>query len=1015
MVNLKAKKILLFLVCMLLLWGGKAFSQSNFTLKGKVTGADARALSNVSISVKGSNRGTSSSAAGEFTIDAKRGDVLVLSYVGYGTREFTVTESKFVEITLTATGGSMNEVVVTALGIRRERKSLGYSVTEVKGEELTQAREVNVASSLEGKVAGLNVSTVSGGAGASSNVIIRGLSSLSPNTQPLYVVNGVPMESQPGATGSGQYQNASDLGDAVGNLNPDDIETISVLKGAAASALYGYRAKAGVILITTKTGRGGGIELNSNYVGEQVFDLTNFQYVYGQGSNNLKPASQADAFQTGGSSWGAKLDGSNVVQFDGVSRPYIAQKNNIKNFYQTGGTFTNTISFNQGFTGGNIRLSASNLNDKSPIPNATLTRQTFNLAATFNPIKNLVIDARANYILEHATNRPILGDLSGNANYNVMFLPTSVDVAILKKRVNDNGSEYAYTANTFATNPWFAAYSFVNATSRNRLLSSISARYNFENGLFAQFRAGNDAYTTRVTRVTPSGTAYRPAGDISEQSSKFNDINVDGLVGKTFKAGSDFTITPNLGASLRKTNSETITNSGSDFAVFGVYNLGNAKNKSASYGISNQETQSVYGTLELTYKSLIYITGSGRSDWFSTLATPGKDNKLNIFYPSISTSFVFSDLLSTTSWLNFGKLRAGYAVVGQATSPYQTQLTYGFMGYTLNGRPLGQISGSSIPNAGLRPSKASEFEIGTEMRLFNNKVSLDITWYSKKSTDEILSAPTSATSGYSGAVLNIGQLKNEGVEALISFTPVKTANFSWTTSVNGALNNNKVIALAAGQAQLQFGIARSGVGFTSNIVGLPSIQVMAFDYKYDATGKIMLGATGIPLQGSLIPMGPAFGKWSGGWSNDLNYKRINLSFLIDGKFGGKVFSGTDYTAYTSGLHQATLENREGVFGNNLNAQTYYSTLASNVSKMFVQDASFIKFRQLALGYSFSSKLFHNVIKGMNLSLVGRNLFILMKKTTNIDPEASYSVGAQGLEAGGVPPSRTYGINLNVKL
>lgn len=644
-------QLFLCLISIQSLWYGNVTAQTNYALRGKVSGANAQPLSGVSIALKGSTRGVSTNENGEFEIEAKRGDILVLSYVGYASQQITVTDAKRIDVSLTASGATMNEVVVTALGIRRERKSLGYSVTEVKGEELTQAREINIASSLEGKVAGLNVSTVSGGAGSSSNVIIRGLSSLNGSNQPLYVVNGVPMESSPGASGAGQYQNGQDVGDAIGNLNPDDIESISVLKGAAASALYGYRAKAGVILITTKSGRGNsGIEVNSNYVAEQVFNITNFQTVYGQGSNNLKPASQADAFNTGGSSWGAKLDGSNVIQFDGVARPYVAQTNNLKNFYKTGGTFTNTVAFNQGFSGGNIRLSASNLTDKSPIPNASLNRQTFNLVTNFTPVKNLVIDARANYILEHATNRPILGDLSGNIGYNVIFLPTSVDVNVLKKRVNDNGSEYAYSGNTFATNPWFSAYNFQNATYRTRIISSISARYNFDNGFFAQFRAGNDAYTTRITRVTPSGTAYRPLGDINEQSAKFNDINVDGLIGKTFRAGADLTITPNAGASFRRTKSETIINSGSDFAVFGVYNLGNAKNKSASTAVSDNETQSVYGTLEVNYKSLLYVTGSGRSDWFSPLATPGKDNKLSIFYPSVSSSFVFSELIKN-NWL----------------------------------------------------------------------------------------------------------------------------------------------------------------------------------------------------------------------------------------------------------------------------------------------------------------------------------------------------------------------------
>lgn len=990
-------------------------------IHGRIVSNEGQPLSGVSIRVKGTNKGTTTNANGEFTIDANRGEVLVVSYVGFGAKEFVIGDSQNIAITLSASDAQMSEVVVTALGIRRERKALGYSVTEVKGEELTRAREVNVMNSLAGKVAGLNVSGVAGGPGSASNVIIRGVSSLGQDpklgqtNQPLYVINGVPVESQPASQTGGQYDNGPDRGDAIGNINPDDIETISVLKGAAASALYGYRAKAGVILITTKAGRGNSIEFNSNYVGEKIIDLTDWQYVYGQGANNVKPANQQAAFQSGQSSWGGKLDGSQAVQFDGVLRPYSAQTNNLKNFYRTGSTFTNTLSFNKSFTGGAVRFSASNLTNKSVIPNSGLDRQTFNLAGTINPLKNLTIDARANYILEQAKNRPFLSDGPGNANFNVMFLPTSVDVNVLKQTTNPDGSEYGYSANTFATNPWFAANKFVTNTDRDRLISSVMVRYNFNNGLFVQGRAGQDAYTDRFKQVVPTGTAYRPNGSISEQTYKFTDLNVDGLAGITLNFSNDnFHITPNIGASYRKLESETFTNNGSDFAVPFVYNVSNAKNKGVEYLVNDQEIHSVYGTLEFSWKDYLFLTGSSRSDWFSTLATPGKGNKLNIVYPSVSASFVFSEFVKP-SWLSFGKLRAGYAVVGQATGPYQTQLTYGLYSPTLNGLPLGNISNSNVPNPELKPSEASELEIGTELRLFNNRVNLDVTYYTKKSTNEILAAPASTSSGYNGAILNIGELQNRGWEALISGSPIRSSSFQWNSSLNGSVNNNEVLKLAAGQAQLGIATSRTGVAFTQNRVGLPSYQVVAYDYRYDASGKVMMTPNGLPDRGELIPLGSAYHKWIAGWNNEFSFKRFNLSFLIDGKWGGKIFSATDWYGYQFGLHKNTLENREGRFGNNIEAATYYATLSNNVSKLFVYDASFVKFRQLTLGYSFPGSLFGNKIQGINLSLVARNLFILMRHTDNIDPEGNYSPFAQGLELGGVPPVRTFGVNLNVKL
>ncbi|ANE53263.1 membrane protein [Flavisolibacter tropicus] len=985
---------------------------------GRIIGADGKPLSGVSVTVKGTSRGTTTDANGAFSINANRGEVLVVSYVGYQAQEFTVGDDKTLAITLTATSGQLSEVVVTALGVRRERKALGYSVTEVKGEELTRAREVNVVNSLAGRVAGLNVNGVAGGPGSSSNLIIRGISSISGTNQPLYVVNGVPMEGQPNSQYSQQgtqFDNGPDRGDAIGNLNPDDIETISVLKGAAASALYGYRAKAGVIMITTKSGRGDGIEFNSNYVAETIIDPTDWQYVYGQGANNIKPPNQAAAFTSGQSSYGGKLDGSSVVQFDGISRPYIAQKDNLENFYRTGGSFTNTLAFNKSFTGGALRFSASNLSNNAVIPNSGLDRQNFSLNGNFSPMNNLTIDVRMNYIIENAKNRPFLSDGPGNANFNVMFLPTSVNVNDLQPATTPDGKERSYSDNTFATNPWFAAYNFITNTKRDRLLSTATVRYTFNNGLFLQGRAGRDAYTDRYTQVVPTGTAYRPNGSINEQTYQFGDINVDGLAGMTFNLGGNgMTLTPNIGASYRRTKDENITNTGSDFAIPFLYNINNTKSKGTTALKTDQEVQSLYGTLEFDIRDFLYLTGSVRSDWFSTLAAIDRDNKLNVVYPSVSASFIFSEFLKLP-WMTFGKLRAGYAEVGQATTPYQTALYYSLLSPTLNGAPLGNIVNPNVPNNELKPSRAQEFEIGTELRFFNNRLGLDLTFYDKRSKDEIVFAPASTTSGYNGAVLNIGEMKNVGFEALITGTPIRTGDFNWTTSLNGSVNDNEVIKLAAGQSSLPISVSRSGVGFTRHVVGEPAVQVMAYDYKYDASGKVVLDANGIPARGDLVPFGSAYHKWIAGWNNEITYKRANLSFLIDGKWGGKIFSATDFYGYLFGLHKATLENREGTFGTaNVNAATYYGTIASNISKTFVNDASFIKLRQITLGYSFPS-LFNNHIKGLNISLVARNLAILMKKTDNIDPEGNFTPLAQGLELGGVPPVRSYGINLNVRL
>ena len=989
----------------------KLTHQESFTLKGFVRDATGQPLIGVSVTIKGTTTGVQTDANGRFAITANINDVLVFTYIGYLKKEVTVVSPAELPVELDEDSKQLSEVVVTALGIKKERRSLGYSVTEVKGGELTQAREDNVANSLEGKVAGLDVTPTPGGVGASTSVIIRGVSSLTQTSQPLYVVNGVPMENEINTAMGQQYDNQPDLGDAIGNLNPDDIESMVVLKGAAASALYGSRGKAGVILITTKSGSGNSIEFNSNFVAEQAINSTNWQYVYGQGSLGAKPTTAVNAAMFGNDSWGAKLDGSQVIQFDGVSRPYVAQTNNFSQFFRIGTTATNTIAFNKSFDGGTVRFSASDLDNNAITPNSSLGRQTFDLSANYNITKRLTADIRANYILEQANNRPILNDGPGNSSYNVELLPTSLDVTTLKKATNPDGSEFAYTTgNPYDTNPYFAAYNFINDTKRQRLLASATLRYNFDDGYFIQGRAARDAYNDRYTGVTPDGTAYLPDGNMQEQSTNFSDVNADVLAGKVFKL-KDLTITPNIGGSYRREKSEQFINSGASFIVPDDYVITNLSTVNPlGYTPSDLETESVYGTLELDYKSFLYLTGTARNDWYSTLATPGVNTALNKFYPSVNGSFVFSEFLHA-DWLTSGKLRAGYATVGQATSPYQTQLAYGFNGST-NGSPLGTISNLYVPNSNLVASLATELEIGTEMSFFNSRLSVDAAWYDKNSKDEILQETTSITSGYNGAVLNIGKLQNKGVEILLSGTPIKTSNFHWTTSLNGAMNNNKVVALAAGQTILPVGTSRTGNGFIQDIVGLPADQIVAFDYARDAKGNIITDpTTGIPIRGAEKAFGSAYGKWSGGWNNEFAYKKFTLSFLVDGKFGGKLFSATDYYGYYDGLDKATLVNRDKLGST---AATYYSTLADNVSSEFVQNASFIKFRQVLLGYTFPANLFNNTIKGINVSLVGRNLFYLMKKTDNIDPESGYTSNAPGLELGGVPSSRTYGLNLNVK-
>ncbi|MDB5134454.1 MAG: TonB-linked outer membrane protein SusC/RagA family, partial [Mucilaginibacter sp.] len=559
-----------------------------FTLKGFVRDATGQPLIGVNIGVKGTSTGVQTDVNGKFSISANAGDILVFTYIGYVKKEVTIASDTQLTIQLDEDSKQLSEVVVTALGIKRDRKAIGYSVTEVKGSELTTARETNFANELVGKVAGVNVSSVSGGPASSVNINIRGAASLSGYNQPLYVINGIPMNNIDNTqiaglsmNSGGQYTNSPDQGDGIGNLNPDDIETISVLKGAAAAALYGSRAKYGVILITTKSGSSKGtVEFSSNYEGEKVINPTDFQYVYGNGGQGLAPNSALSAFNSGNASWGAKLDGSSVVQFDGTSRPYIAQKNNFDEFYRTGSTFTNSVSFSKAYDLAAIRLSASDLHNDAITPNSGYNRKSFNLSGNFSPIKRLTIDAHLNYVTDDAKNRPVLGDGAANSNFQLMFLPTSLDVNTLSPKTggtNAAGNELQFTNNNYATNPWFAADKFVNNSSRNRMIGSASARYTFDNGLFAQIRIGQDYYTERYTTIVPNGAGYYTQAfqNLGETYATVSELNTDFLVGKAFKVTHDLTITPNVGGNLEKSSVESTTESGVGFVIPYVYTIAN--------------------------------------------------------------------------------------------------------------------------------------------------------------------------------------------------------------------------------------------------------------------------------------------------------------------------------------------------------------------------------------------------------------------------------------------------------
>jgi TonB-linked SusC/RagA family outer membrane protein len=994
-------------------------------VRGVVRDKNGNPIPGVNVMVKNSNVGTATGQDGKFVISVKSpSDILIFRFIGFLTQEVAAGDQSSIDITLLEDVANINEVVVTALGIRKEARSNGYAVSKVQGADMTKAREISVANALEGRVAGVNSTPPSTGPGGSSRVTIRGNSSLSGVNQPLYVVNGIPMNNA--NLGAAGKWGGTDLGDGISSINPDDIEDMTILKGAAASALYGQRGVNGVILITTKSGKAGQLQVdfNSNVTIDKVNDFLEFQDVYGQGIKGVKPTDKQSALASGLSSWGSRLDGSSTTLFDGVAHPYSKQGNHIKDFYKTGSTFSNTLSVAGGSDKTTYRIAVGDLRSKGVYPNTEYIRNNVNIDLNYKLSDKFSGQTNVIYAKEITNNRSNLSDAPGNGNYGIAFLPANVDAAYLAPGYDAQFRETVYSNDIFSTNPFFAAYRFMNNTKKDRVLGVTSLRYSPLPWLFIQARVANDYFGFNATSITPTGTAYRPNGSLDmERNRQFNETNVDALLGINKAITSKLNLTINAGANLLKKTDKVNDVTASNFAFPFVYNPATASTKNSTIIQYNKEVQSVYGSLELAWNSTLYLTVTDRNDWSSTL--PKKNNSYN--YPSVSASYIFSESVKT-SWLSFGKLRAGYAQVGGDAEEYKTALYYSTLGNSINGVPLGEID-NKIPNKELKPLKVKEIEVGAEVKLLNNRVFADFSWYNKQASNNIVTATVSSGSGYTSALVNVGKLENKGVEVMVGGTPVKSGRFNWTTTFNFAYNENKVVQLAEGQASMlvEGGESRTEDGFINHVVGLPYSQIMVYDFKRNAKGELVVDASGVPQRtDALIAKGTGVAPYTGGWSNEISYGKFHLNFLIDFKAGGKIYSGTNANAYSYGLHKETLPGREGgvvVTGvtetgeartTTVVADDYYSRLAS-ISALHVYKSDFIKFRSLSLTYDFDKKALHNTLKGISVSLVGRNLFYFKRSTPNIDPESNYSASnAQGLEYAGLPTTRSFGVNLNVK-
>ena len=1035
-------------VCLIgaLMLSAMAVDAQNATIKGTVKDSSGEPVIGATVKVQGNAKsGVVTDMDGNYTIICPPNSKLEISYVGNKTQVVPIAGKQTVDVTLQSESQAIDEVVVTALGIKRQARSLGYSTTKVGGEEFSLARDPNVGNALSGKIAGVSVAGNGTGSMGSSRVVIRGNASISGNNQPLYVIDGVPFDnSNQGA--AGQW-GGSDMGDGLSNINADDIESIQVLKGAAASALYGFRGGNGAILITTKSGHKGqpvSIEVNENLTFNSIYDYRDFQKDFGLGVEGQKPTDDQAAKKGESQSWGGYLDGSEAVNFLGDKYAY-SYRDIWKQFYRTGVTSNTSVAISGSGKDVTYRFGVSYNKEKSILPNSGNHQVGFNMNTTYQILPNLQAIVTANYTFDKSNGRSNLSDGNGNTNASLLYRGNSFDMDWMKGTsagwgTNADGSEMIGGTNVYFNNPYWLQYRKTNTMNRNRLTGSVTLKWDITKWLYVQGAVQRDGYNYEYQQVQPIGAAADPKGWMTEYEKNFHEENYNFLLGFNKEFG-DFSVGATFGGN-KMYNENKIYYTADGARPFVINNFWSVNNISAS-GQRPKKTDvryqvnSLYGTVDLGWRNQLFLNLTGRNDWFSTLSP---DNN-SVFYPSATVSWVFSDTMREMmpKWFDFGKIRAGYAFASNGTEPYQNLLLYQLRDYTVNGMQTAtQNNGNKFPSQTLKPVKISEFEVGLNLAFLQNRLSFDMAYYVKKTTDDILSVSTSSTSGYSSSMANIGEIKNSGFEFMVDAYPVRNKNFSWNTTFNLAYNDSKVQKLSEGSDRITVdgGQSRNGDVTIYQIVGQPFAEIVGYKYKRDDQGNLLL-SKGLPQHSSEKEvLGNAVYKWTGGWHNTFTYKGVSLGFLLDFKFGAKIFSGTNHQLYQNGLHKNTLYGRSqsnpagdicmtGIDEATGQANTvhvtsydYFKAIASeNIAEEFVYDASFIKLRELSLGYTFPKSLLSKTgfIKELSLSLVARNLWTIMKHTPNIDPESCVNnTNAQGLELNGYPTTRNIGFNVNVK-
>lgn len=1027
-----------------------AVEADGITVKGNISDVSGP-LIGVSVIVVGTTNGTITDMDGNFTLECNAGDELEISYIGYNT--IRVKAQSNMQITLEESSTELEEVVVTALGIKRDRKALGYGLSEVKGEELTKAKETNVINSLAGKVAGLVVSNTAGGASGSTRVMLRGTTELTGNNQPLYVVDGVPLDNT--NFGSAGEQGGYDLGDGISAINPDDIETMTVLKGPAASALYGSRASHGVILITTKKAEQEkvSVEYNGSFtVDTQLAKWDDVQEIYGMGDNGQY---QLDASSGTNQSWGVKADMIDKTYFDGSVHPFLIYPNNTSSFFRTGLTAQNTavLSVNTGKTG--VRFSFTDMRNKDILPNTNMSRDNFNLRVNTSagPID---FDFSANYTRENVKNRPALGSSQSNVGKNLMTLASTYNIEWLKNYQNADGTYANWNGNDqYNRNPYWDLYKNENKSVKDVFRFTAKAIYNIDKHLKIQGTLGTDINNMNFDDFIARSTPGVLPGKLTNSIFNNRTLNAEILALYNNNWGS-FDLNATLGGNIFKVDNKTTVITGTDQQMDGVVSIINYAEQNVQPSTYKKQINSLYASASLGYRSTYYLEGTVRGDRSSTL--PSSNN--TYIYPSVSGSIVFTNFIKNSNIKNvfsFGKVRASWAKVGSDTDPYQLALNYATGKYSYPGFTIGMINNYTQPNSDLKPTMTSSYELGAELKFFNGRLGIDLTYYNQTSKDQIISLASSAPSGYQSRLINAGKIQNKGIELAINGRVLQIKDFAWDAGFNFSKNSNKVLELVEGMDFFQLADASwAGVSVGAE-VGKDYGSILGTDFKCNENGDILIDKnTGLPLYDeNLKTLGNSTWDWTGGFYSTFTYKNFHLYAAFDIKMGADLYSFSMRSAYLTGKATGTLPGREewyrseearkaagmteeqwrtagkceglivdgvvdngdGTYSKNtyaVNPQNYWKSVAEKAPALFIYDNSYIKCREITFGYTFPSSMLGKFVKSLSLSFVARNPFIVWKNIPNIDPDSNYNTSGMGLEYGSLPSRRSYGFNINVK-